>query len=131
MTVNEMLRQQMDLNEASVILANKRASLAKGWADSGSMLDRARQILEHAQDYLRKQSEEIGNATAEEIVRATAGWNSELYQKAYKRASGLTDKGCLIALNQADSMINEVVEAYRDVLRERGWTDADLATLAS
>jgi hypothetical protein len=53
-------------------------------------------------------------------------WNEDLYRKALKRAETLTDKGCRVALNQAECMTWEAQEAYRDVLRERGWTEESL-----
>jgi hypothetical protein len=48
------------LNEASLILANRRASLQNGFALKGSILDRAREILEHAQAYVSAQAIEVG-----------------------------------------------------------------------
>jgi alpha-glucosidase (family GH31 glycosyl hydrolase) len=48
-------------------------------------------------------------------------WNSEAYNKQYKIASKLTDKGCRIALNQGHALTYEACEAYKDVLRERGY----------
>jgi hypothetical protein len=54
------LQELLNINDARVIIANKRAALPKGWADQGSILDRARQILDHAQDYLRQEGDELG-----------------------------------------------------------------------
>ena len=54
----------------------------------------------------------------------TMEWNSERYAKQYKICSKLSDKGLLIALNQAAGMTPEAREAYCDVLRERGWSDS-------
>lgn len=59
--MNSPLETMMNLNEASLLLANKRAALGNAWCVKGSILDRAKEILEHAQTYLSTQCEEIGN----------------------------------------------------------------------
>lgn len=56
-------------------------------------------------------------------------WNSEAYNRAIKRASKLTDKGIRIALGHEQSMKHEAREAYKDVLRHRGWSDLDLLAM--
>lgn len=52
----------MNLNQASLILANKRAMFGNKWAVKGSVEDRAKEILENAQRYLSNQCEELGNS---------------------------------------------------------------------
>jgi hypothetical protein len=53
-----MTQQELTNNvDAQQVLVSARASLASGWALRGSMLDRAREILDHAQAYLAAQVE--------------------------------------------------------------------------
>lgn len=53
-------------------------------------------------------------------------WSQAVYNKQLRVASKLTDKGILEALRDRWSLAPEAFEAYKDVLRERGWSDTML-----